>query len=94
MNDFVLGMKKGIPVALGYFAVSFSFGVMAAQGLTPLMATIISATNLTSSGQYAGVQLMMRSASYIEIVLTVLLISQPERCTPVARQDKSPASTR
>ena len=75
MNDFVLGMKKGIPVALGYFAVSFSFGVMAAQGLTPLMATIISATNLTSSGQYAGVQLMMRSASYIEIVLTVLLIN-------------------
>ena len=55
MNDFLLGMKKGIPVALGYFAVSFSFGVMAGQGLTPLMATIISATNLTSSGQYAGV---------------------------------------
>ncbi|MBR6071933.1 MAG: AzlC family ABC transporter permease [Acholeplasmatales bacterium] len=75
MNDFLLGMKKGIPVALGYFAVSFSFGVMAAKGLTPLMATIISATNLTSSGQYAGAQLMMRSASYIEIVLTVLLIN-------------------
>lgn len=75
MNDFLLGMKKGIPVALGYFAVSFSFGVMASEGITPLMATIISATNLTSSGQYAGVQLMMRSASYIEIVLTVLLIN-------------------
>ena len=75
MNDFLLGMKKGIPVALGYFAVSFSFGVMAGQGLTPLMATIISATNLTSSGQYAGVQLMMKSASYIEIILTVLLIN-------------------
>lgn len=75
MNDFLLGMKKGIPVALGYFAVSFSFGVMASEGITPLMATIISATNLTSSGQYAGVQLMMRNASYIEIVLTVLLIN-------------------
>ena len=75
MNDFLLGMKKGIPVALGYFAVSFSFGVMAGQGLTPLMATIISASNLTSSGQYAGVQLMMKSASYIEIILTVLLIN-------------------
>ena len=75
MNDFICGLKKGIPVALGYFAVSFSFGVMASQGLTPLMATIISATNLTSSGQYAGVKLMMESASYIEIVLTLLLIN-------------------
>lgn len=75
MNDFVIGLKKGIPIALGYLAVSFSFGVMASQGLTPLMAIIISATNLTSSGQYAGVQLMMKSASYIEIILTVLLIN-------------------
>ncbi len=75
MKEFLLGMKKGIPVALGYFAVSFSFGVMAAKGITPLMATIISATNLTSSGQYAGVQLMMQSASYVEIALTVLLIN-------------------
>ena len=45
MNDFIYGMKKGIPIALGYFAVSFSFGVMAVTGITPLMATIISATN-------------------------------------------------
>lgn len=56
MNDFIYGMKKGIPIALGYFAVSFSFGVMAVIGITPIMATIISATNLTSSGQYAGVK--------------------------------------
>ena len=75
MKEFLFGMKKGIPVALGYFAVSFSFGVMASKGITPLMATIISATNLTSSGQYAGVNLMMESASYIEIALTVLLIN-------------------
>ncbi|MBQ7641335.1 MAG: AzlC family ABC transporter permease [Acholeplasmatales bacterium] len=75
MNDFVYGMKKGIPIALGYFAVSFSFGVMAVTGITPLMATIISATNLTSSGQYAGVRLMMQNASYIELLLTVLLIN-------------------
>ena len=75
MNDFIYGMKKGIPIALGYFAVSFSFGVMAVTGITPIMATIISATNLTSSGQYAGVRLMIQNASYIEIFLTVLLIN-------------------
>ena len=75
MNDFIYGMKKGIPIALGYFAVSFSFGVMAVTGITPIMATIISATNLTSSGQYAGVKLIIQNASYIEILLTVLLIN-------------------
>jgi predicted branched-subunit amino acid permease len=75
MSDFLYGMKKGIPIALGYFAVSFSFGVMAVTGITPLMATIISATNLTSSGQYAGVKLMIQGASYIEIFLTILLIN-------------------
>ena len=75
MNDFIYGMKKGIPIALGYFAVSFSFGVMAVTGITPLMATIISATNLTSSGQYAGVKLIIQNASYVEIFLTVLLIN-------------------
>ena len=75
MNDFLYGLKKGIPIALGYFAVSFSFGVMAVSGITPLMATIISATNLTSSGQYAGVRLMIQGASYLELFLTILLIN-------------------
>ena len=75
MNDYLLGLKKGIAIGLGYFAVSFSFGVMAVTGISPLMATIISATNLTSSGQYAGVKLIIANASYIEIILTVLLIN-------------------
>ena len=75
MNDFLYGMKKGIPIGLGYFAVSFSFGVMAVKGITPLAAVIISATNVTSSGQYAGVNLIIEHASYIELFLTLLLIN-------------------
>ena len=75
MSDFLYGMKKGIPIGLGYFAVSFSFGVMAVKGITPLYAVIISATNLTSSGQYAGVNLIMEKAPYIELFLTLLLIN-------------------
>lgn len=75
MSDFLYGMKKGIPIALGYFAVSFSFGVMAITGITPLMATIISATNLTSAGQYAGVNLIIEHAPYFELFLALLLIN-------------------
>ena len=76
MNDYVYGLKKSIPIALGYFAVSFSFGVMCKnEGISPLLSTIISATNVTSSGQYAGVRLISAGASYLEIFLTVLLIN-------------------
>lgn len=76
MNYFKYGFKKAIPIALGYLTVSFAFGVMCVNnGLTPLVACIISATNLTSAGQMAGVELIVKNASYIEILLTVLLIN-------------------
>lgn len=76
MNYYAYGVKKGIPIGLGYLAVSFAFGIMCVNGgLTPLMATIISFTNLTSAGQFAGVKLIFEVASYIEIFLTVLLIN-------------------
>lgn len=73
--NFTYGLKRGLPIGIGYLAVSFAFGVLAVNGLSPLMATIISLTNLTSSGQYAGVLLIFECASYFEIGLTVLLIN-------------------
>ena len=76
MKEFKRGMKKGIPIALGYFPVSFSFGVFVVSSGLPLgLATFISLTNLTSSGQFAGVSLMLCNASYIEIALTLLMIN-------------------
>ena len=75
MKDFIYGIKRSTPVGIAYLAVSFAFGVMAVKGITPLMATIISFTNLTSSGQFAGVRLIFQAASYIEIAITVFLIN-------------------
>ena len=76
MNDFYYGLRKGLPIGLGYLAVSFSFGVMCMmKGVSPLMSIIISLTNVTSSGQYAGIQMIAQVASYFEIGLTVLLIN-------------------
>lgn len=76
MKDFKYGLKKGIPIALGYFPVAFSFGVLCINSGMPLgLATVISITNLTSSGQFAGVKLMQAQASYFEISLTVLMIN-------------------
>ena len=76
MNDFNYGLRKGLPIGLGYFAVSFSFGVASkSYGITPLASIIISATNLSSAGQLAGIKLIFNHASYIELFLTILLIN-------------------
>ncbi|MGN1182696.1 MAG: AzlC family ABC transporter permease [Faecalibacillus sp.] len=76
MEEFIKGCKKGLPIALGYFPVAFSFGVLVVSSGLPLgLATLISLTNLTSSGQFAGISLMLAQASYLEVALTLLMIN-------------------
>ncbi len=76
MEEFLNGCRRSLPIALGYFPVSFSFGVFVASSGLPLgLATLISITNLTSSGQFAGVSLMLVQASYMETALTLLMIN-------------------
>ncbi|MCR4797742.1 MAG: AzlC family ABC transporter permease [Lachnospiraceae bacterium] len=75
-KDFLEGAKDSVPIAVGYFSVSFTFGIMAAgYGISPLTAGMISLTNVTSAGQFAGLTLMMANASYIEMFLTQLVIN-------------------
>lgn len=75
-REFTHGLKKGITIAMGYFPVSFTFGIMAtSSGIPAWLAVLISVTNVTSAGQFAGVSLMAASASYYEIGLTTLLIN-------------------
>lgn len=70
------GVQDGIPIGLGYFAVSFAFGIMAKEaGMTVFQAGLISITNLTSAGQFAAVGLMVSGASYAEMALTQLIIN-------------------
>ena len=65
-----------MPVCIGYFSVSFGFGAMAvAQGLSVWHAILISATNLTSAGQFAGLTVIAAGAALIEMILTQLVIN-------------------
>lgn len=69
-------MSHGIPIGLGYLSVSFGFGIMAVRaGLTPLAASVISASNLTSAGQAAGVDIIAASGALIEMILVQLTIN-------------------
>ena len=75
-HDFVAGMKAGMPVCIGYFSVSFGFGAMAiAQGLSVWYTVLISATNLTSAGQFAGLTVIAAGATILEMILTQLVIN-------------------
>ena len=76
LSEYKTGVKRGIPVGVGYFSVSFGFGAMAAaQGVKALDATLISLTNLTSAGQFAGLTLIVAMASLWELVLTQVVIN-------------------
>lgn len=69
-------MRHGIPIMLGYLSVSFGFGIMAVKaGLSILEAVGISATNLTSAGQAAGVTIIAAGGTLIEMALTQLVIN-------------------
>lgn len=75
-KEFKLGMYHGIPIGLGYLSVSFGFGIMAVKsGLTTLVAALISASNLTSAGQAAGVGVIAAGGSLIEMALVQLTIN-------------------
>ncbi len=76
LAEFSDGLKRGIPIGLGYLAVSFSFGIWAYDGGMPIwMVVFISLSNLTSSGQFAGTQLIFDAASFFEIGLSVFVIN-------------------
>ena len=73
---FAKGFRHGIPIGLGYLSVAFTFGMKAvADGLSPLEALLISMTNVTSAGQFAGLPLILAQASYLEVALTQLIIN-------------------
>ena len=76
------GIKDGLPIGLGYFAVSFAFGVsVVSQGLEKLLAVMMSALNLTSAGQFAGASVIISAgaiigaSAFLEIALTQLVIN-------------------
>ncbi|MGN1119147.1 MAG: AzlC family ABC transporter permease, partial [Oscillospiraceae bacterium] len=70
------GLKDGIPIALGYLSVSFTFGITAVGLGIPLPAAIlISMTNLTSAGQVAGIGIIASGGGYFEMALAQLIIN-------------------
>ena len=76
MRQLINGAKDGIPIALGYISVSFTFGLMAVDcGLYWWQALLISMSNLTSAGQFAGLGIMVAGGGLIEMAVTQFVIN-------------------
>ena len=79
---FLEGLRDGVPIGLGYFAVAFSLGIVARNaGLTPIQGFIASFFNLASAGEYALFTSMQAAASFLEIAIITLVVYllQPRR---------------
>lgn len=71
---FLRGMKDGVPIGLGYLAVSFSLGIAARNaGLTPFQGLLASLLCNASAGEYVGFTLIAAGATYLEIALATLV---------------------
>ena len=71
---FLEGFHDGIPIALGYFVVSFTLGIAAkAAGLSPFQGFLASFFNNASAGEYAAFTLIAAKASYLELAVMTLV---------------------
>lgn len=75
-KDYLEGVRDGIPIALGYFAVSFTFGIAAARdGVGALWSAFTSLLCVSSAGQFAGLTVIAAGGGLIELALTQLIIN-------------------
>lgn len=75
-NEFLMGMRDGIPIGLGYLAVSFALGIAAKEaGITPVQGFITSLINAASAGEYAGFRIIADKSPYILMFLMTLVVN-------------------
>lgn len=71
---FLEGMRDGMPICLGYFAVAFSLGIAARRvGINALQGFLMSFLNNASAGEYALITTIGADASYVEAIVITLV---------------------
>ena len=89
-NEYVQGLKDGIPIGLGYLAVSFTVGISAiVVGMNWWQATLMSMLVLTSAGQLAGIKMINIPGLYIDMLVSQLAINVRYSFMSVALSQKT-----
>ncbi len=90
-REFKNGMRDGLPIALGYFAVGFSLGITARNaGITAFQGFLMSLLNNASAGQYAGIALIGVQAAYWEMAVMILIANARYLLMSCAMSQKFP----
>lgn len=75
-NHIIHGLRDGLPIALGYLAVAFSLGIIAAEaGLTAPEGFVTSFFTRASAGEYGAYTLVAVQAAYVEVVAMGLVVN-------------------
>ena len=76
LTNYREGLRDGIPIALGYLAVSFTLGITARNlHIRALPATIMSLVNFTSAGEFAALGIISAGAPYLEMIISQAIIN-------------------
>ena len=91
---FVRGMRAGVPISLGYFAVSLSLGIAARNaGFSAMQATLTSFLINASAGEYIGFTLISAGAGYIEVLIMEAVANARYLLMSCALSQKLPPKT-
>ncbi len=84
-----------MPIGIGYFAVSFAFGIQAADiDLSPFQAGLISLMNVTSAGQFAGLTVIAQAGTYFEMAILQFIVNLRYLLMSAALSQKLPPDTK
>lgn len=73
---FLEGLRDGLPIGLGYFAVAFSLGIVAQKaGVSAVQGFIASFFNVASAGEYALFTSIASAVTLIEIAVITLVVN-------------------
>ncbi|MDD6351774.1 MAG: AzlC family ABC transporter permease [Lachnospiraceae bacterium] len=88
---FRKGMKNGIPIAAGYFAVSFALGIAAKNvGMDAIQAGYMSVSMVASAGEFAAIGLIGSAAGILESILTSIVVNMRYFLMSVSLTQKLP----
>ena len=75
-KKFLEGLRDGLPIALGYLAVSFGIGISChAAGITAFQGFLMSLLNNASAGEYGGITVITENAGVWMMILMTLIIN-------------------
>lgn len=85
-------MRDAVPIALGYYTVAFSLGIIARKaGLSPVVGFLGSLLTRASAGEYGVYSLVILQAAYVEVVAMCVVANLRYLLMTTALAQKFPA---